>query len=209
MNFKVTKILIWVLSWATLSLIIVYSPIGSPELYIPNKYIIQNQSVNFSSGITNASSVRRIQQYEDPDFAIPTYTPAPKTYTLNVSAGTSKTISQTNYGVTLPANNRTVSNQSSGGGSSGGGFTFMGSHSTAAQQTSVPQSTSISSLSTDLAMSADPGTTRQLATSGALDGGTDPGGDPTGPPIPVGNGFWFLLLLAVGYAGWKMKIWKE
>jgi len=25
-------------------------------------------------------------------------------------------------------------------------------------------------------------------------------GDPTGPPIPVGDGFWVLLLMAGGYA---------
>lgn len=31
-------------------------------------------------------------------------------------------------------------------------------------------------------------------------GGTDPGGDPTGPPIPVGEGWGVLLLLAAGYA---------
>ena len=31
----------------------------------------------------------------------------------------------------------------------------------------------------------------------------DPGGDPTGPPIPVGDGAWIFVLLAVCYIGWK------
>ncbi|HRT00728.1 MAG TPA: hypothetical protein P5312_11880 [Bacteroidales bacterium] len=37
-------------------------------------------------------------------------------------------------------------------------------------------------------------------------GGTDPGGDPVGPPIPVGDGIGFLILLASGYGGIKMKL---
>ncbi|MBP8945067.1 MAG: hypothetical protein KBG25_04080 [Paludibacteraceae bacterium] len=37
-------------------------------------------------------------------------------------------------------------------------------------------------------------------------GGTDPGGDPVGPPIPVGDGIGFLILLALGYGGIKMKL---
>ena len=37
-------------------------------------------------------------------------------------------------------------------------------------------------------------------------GYTNPGDDPTGDPIPVGDGFWVLLVLLVGYAGWKLKI---
>jgi len=31
----------------------------------------------------------------------------------------------------------------------------------------------------------------------------DPGGDPVGPPIPVGDGAWIFVLLAVCYIGWK------
>jgi len=36
-------------------------------------------------------------------------------------------------------------------------------------------------------------------------GYTDPGTDPSGDPVPVGDGFWILLVLLVGYAGWKLK----
>ncbi len=32
-----------------------------------------------------------------------------------------------------------------------------------------------------------------------------PGDEPIGDPIPVGDGFWILLVLLVGYAGWKLK----
>jgi hypothetical protein len=61
-------------------------------------------------------------------------------------------------------------------------------------------------MTSDLTTVQDPTvTTRQGASAGALDGGTDPGGDPTGPPIPVGDGYWLLMLMAAGYAFWKRK----
>ena len=192
------NILIWLLTWAVLFLVIIYSPIGSPDLYRPTNYAVYNQGVNFNGGIANAPTVHTYQQYEEPDLAIPAYTPAPKTYTVNASAGTSGTTGKTSYSVLAPANTRTATTQSSGGVASGGGFSFIGSRNQSAQGTSTPQTVNISSLSTDLAVVQDP-TTRQLATT-TTDGGTDPGGDPTGPPIPVGDGFWVLLLMAGGYA---------
>lgn len=45
---------------------------------------------------------------------------------------------------------------------------------------------------------------RRLAGYAPNSGGPDPGDDPPGPPIPVGNGIGFLILLAVGY-GIKRK----
>jgi len=199
------NILIWLLTWAVLSLVIIYSPIGSPELYRPSNYMVYNQGVNFNGGIANAPTGHSYQQYEEPDLAIPTYTPAPKTYTVNTSAGTSGTTGKTSYSVVAPAN-RTATTQSSGGVGSGGGFTFIGSHNQSAMGTSTPQTVNISSLSTDLSVVQDP-TTRQLASNGTLNGGTDPGGDPTGPPIPVGDGFWVLLVMAGGYAIIKKKFY--
>ena len=51
-------------------------------------------------------------------------------------------------------------------------------------------------------------TARQLASTSVMEGGTDPGDDPTTPPIPVGEGFWIMLFLALLYLGWKTKIWE-
>jgi len=192
------NILIWLLTWAVLFLVIIYSPIGSPELYRPIDYMVYNQSVNFNGGIANAPKVNNYQQNEEPDLTIPTYTSAPKTYTVNASSVTSRTSGQTSYSVLAPANNRTATNQSSGGTFSTGGFTFIASGNKGTQETPAPQTTNISSLSTDLALVQDP--TRQSVGYAGGTGGTDPGGDPAGPPIPVGDGFWVLLLMAGGYA---------
>jgi len=208
MNINGFKLLMWIMSWAILLLIVAYSPIGSPDLYIKSSYGIKNQGVNFSSGIENASQVRRIQQTENPDLAIPVYTPKPKSYAVNMGVKTFKSTSQTSYAVSSPAINRAVTMQSSGGGGVGGGFTFLGSRN-AAQAKITQQMNGITSISTDLAQASEPNTTRQFATADAGGGVSDPGDDPVDPPIPVGDGYGFLIMLTVGYAGLKLRKFKN
>jgi len=196
--------MIWFLTWAVLFVVVIYSPIGSPELYTQNDYDGYYPPVNFSTGIANAPTMHTIQQYEETDLGIPVYTPEQKTYTVNTPVQSRRDNHHTNYAVEAPINNRTTSNQSIGGG--GGGSTFMSSGNKSAQGKSTPV-IGASSFSTDLALAEDPSTTRQLAGNAVLDGGTDPGGDPTGPPIPVGDGFWILVLMAIGYVI-KLRIAK-
>ena len=55
-------LLIWVLSIAALLLAVLYSPLGSPDLYHPRKYFAENQGVNFnvtsiSHGSKDVSSI--------------------------------------------------------------------------------------------------------------------------------------------------------
>ena len=199
MKHNSNKILIWVLSWSVVILLVIYSPIGSPDLYIQNKYVVYNQGVNFSSGIPNTPKVQSYQQYEEPDLNLPTYTPATKTYTVNSSVTAAKIIGNTNYSVSETETNHAVSAQSAGGTATGGGFIFMNSHSDAQNKPTL-QANGITTLSTNLNPTTNSTTTRQLVTEGSGDGGTDPGGDPTGNPIPVGDGFFILLLMAGGYA---------
>jgi hypothetical protein len=198
-----TKILIWLLSWAALLLLVIYSPIGSPELYRHDNYVVYNQSVNFNGAIANAPSSHSYQSDEQADLQIPTYTTPVKAYTVNSSAAATSTTGKTNYSVTSTLSNHVVTTQNTGGASGGSGFLFMSSHSSAQGRPTI-QTNGITTLNTDLASAVNPTSTRQFATEGTTDGGTDPGGDPTGPPIPVGDGFWILLLLAGGYAIEKM-----
>ncbi len=46
-------LLIWVLSWASALLVILYSPIFSPDLYKNRKYCDENQGVNFNKTVIN------------------------------------------------------------------------------------------------------------------------------------------------------------
>ncbi len=191
----------WLLSWAVLALVVIYSPIGSPDLYTGNKYIVYNHGVNFSGGIANAPKVHNYNdQYSTPDLGIPTYTPEQKTYTVNSASGSSKVNNGTNYSVSTAMAGRTGANTSGTGVVSGiAAFGSGGS----SHKNSIDQNTGVGTLtlSNDLTTIQNPTvTTRQGASAGALDGGTDPGGDPTGPPIPVGDGYWILLLMAGVYS---------
>lgn len=202
MKGKQKNIVIWFLTWAVLFVVVIYSPIGSPELYQQNRYDGYYTPVNFSTGIANAPAMHALPQNEETDLGIPVYTPERKTYTVNTAIQSTKDNHHTNYTVSAQTNNRTTSNPGIGGG--GGGSTFMGSGNKSAQGKFTP-TVIVSSFSTDLAAAEDP--TRQLAGNAVLDGGTDPGGDPTGPPIPVGDGFWILLIMAAGYV-MKKRITK-
>ena len=191
--------MMWLLSWAILALVIVYSPIGSPDLYTNNQYIVYNQGVNFNGGIANAPKSHSYGEQNDlPEVGLPTYTPAPKTYTVNSSASSSTvTNNQSSYSVSAPSNIRTSTSGSSAGGAVTGIATFGSGRSS--QNNAIDQNTGVSSLtlSSDLSgLQNTAVTTKQAASQTTLDGGTDPGGDPTGPPIPVGDGYWILMLMA-------------
>lgn len=59
MNKKEKNLLLLLLACACLLVAVLYSPIGSPENYIHNAYFIENQGVNFSGKIQNASRVSK------------------------------------------------------------------------------------------------------------------------------------------------------
>ena len=198
------NILIWLLSWAVLFLVVIYSPIGSPELYRPNNYVVYSQGVSFKGGIANAPTSHSYQQSQEPELAVPINTDTHKSYAVNASAVTLKSASQTSYGVYASSNNAGSVASSQGGGSGGGGVAVgLGSKSSLASSTS--QSVAVSSLSTDLNLAQNP-TSRQSVGYTPNTGGTDPGDDPIGPGLPIGDGFWILLLMAGAYAFWKRMI---
>jgi len=196
------NILIWLLTWAVLFLVVIYSPIGSPELYRQNNYVVYNPGVSFKGGIANAPTSNNYQQSQEPDLAIPITTDTHRSYAVNASAATLKSASQTNYGVSASSSSFVNASQSAGG--SGGGSAAIGLGSKSSLAFSSPQN-EVSSLSTDLTINQT-ATTRQAAGYNPGTGGTDPGDDPLGPGLPVGDGFWILLLMAGAYAFWKRMI---
>ena len=60
----------------------------------------------------------------------------------------------------------------------------------------------VMSVNSDFTASTTGTTVRQGAENGTL-GATDPGDDPGGNPIPVGDGWIFLLVLVSAYTVWK------
>lgn len=69
------------------------------------------------------------------------------------------------------------------------------------------QSAGISAVSVDLSLFSD--STAMQAADSAQKTNSDPGGDPTTEPVPVGEGWIFLLALAAIYIGIKRKLFLK
>ncbi|MFZ4726844.1 MAG: hypothetical protein ACOYMD_15530 [Paludibacter sp.] len=207
MDKRKNKIILWLLTWAGLLLVVVYSPIGSPDLYKPQVYYYQNQGVNFNGAIENAPRVGNISSNDNNDISIPTYTAPRKNYsTYSVDApkrGSSNGIVA--MGGVSGRSSVTKQNNTSGNGGGFGGSSFSSSRKKT--DNNVTSQIGINTFSTDLSLNGD-STTKQSVDYTPGSGATDPGEDPEGPPIPVGDGYWFLSLLAIGYLIWKTKIFR-
>ena len=209
MDNKKKNILIWVLTWAGLLLIVLYSPLGSPELFNQNNYYTLNQSISYNNNgesTVNFPAARRNSNNGGSYQAIniPEYNSSQsKMYSYSVSGSGNSLSSNTSYTTITNSfsSNQTTSN--SGGG--GGGESFYSSAgNNSRNKNTVPQQTGLLSLSTDLSSLTNNSSNKQLAGT-ATNGSSDPGGDPTGDPIPIGDGEIILLFLAIGYVGWKIR----
>jgi hypothetical protein len=201
--------MVWILIWAGLLVLVLYSPVGSPDLYSSANYTAGNQSVTFKNGeILNAPNVNYGAENNYNELNVPDYNSERRTnYAVNNYSATAKNSPSmyTNYSVQTSSYQNT---QISSGNNGIGGGTFISSNRSSnnnAGASSTGFNNGIATLSTDL-NSDNNSITRQGASAGGPNTNwTDPGGDPTGPPIPVGDGWVFLLLLAAGYGIIKKK----
>ena len=196
----------WILVWAGLLIVVLYSPVGSPDLYTSPNYYAGNQSVMFKDGvIPNASKIKSSQEYNDnvpdlPDiseslhsnYAAGNYSSAPVSSSQGYSYDGGQTQSYQNM-------------NSSGGGGGGGSFVVSGRSRSSAASSGFSMTSGITTLSVTSNINAS--TPKQSVTNYTTDtGGTDPGGDPTGDPIPVGDGGGILVLLGLFYAAFKKRL---
>ena len=195
MKNKKRNTIIWLLTWAVLFLVVAYSPIGRPDLYVGTSYYINNQGVNFKEGIANAPKGMAYATEEE-DSEIEDYAPVSE-YNADYGSNSSEYSPQnTNSG---DANYSRESGSNKGSGQSGfmvlSGNTSKGS----AQGRATAQSNDASSLSSDLTLTSSASTDRQAAKPDKKDGGNDPGRHHPNP-VPIGDGFWVLLLIASAFA---------
>ena len=205
---NIKKKLFWILVWAGLFIVVLYSPVGSPDLYTSRYYYFEYQSVAFKDGIIpNASKIKSTQEYNDdvpelPDiseyqhanYTVGNYNSAPVSTSQGSYYGGVQTQSYQN-------------NNSSGGGFGGGSFIASGRarSSTASSGFSMTRGITTMSLTSNLNAS----TPKQSVTySTTDDGGTDPGGDPNGNPIPVGDGWGLFIMFGACYAVYKRFLQK-
>lgn len=200
MDKRRNNILIWLITWASLLLLVLYSPVGSPDLYKQNSYYYtSSQGVVFDGEeIPNSTNYRSIGKGNN-DVSIPAYSEANKNIpSYSVNGADSESKNGNNLGP-ISTNNQSVkiSKGSTGGDGGFSGATGFGKGSNGSS-TNL-QNNGLISMSTDLSLLADNNITRQ---GGGLDnpiGTSDPGGDPTGPVIPIPDGWGFLLALAAVY----------
>lgn len=216
MSDRQKNILVWVLTWAGLLLAVLYSPIGSPELYTSFDYHVTNQNVNFNGGyIENGQNVNFESGNNYNELNVPDYNSAENSSKL--SSGNYNYAANSNYNIyangTSYASSESQSYQNMKNGLSGsnisGGSVFISnnssSHGNSASSAMTMNNGGITTLSaptTNLASNTkkagDPYTPNQ--------GGQNPGGDPDPQTrIPVPDGCAFLLLVAASYGIIKKK----
>ena len=201
MKNKKRNTIIWLLTWAVLFLVVAYSPIGRPDLYVGTTYYISNQGVNFKGGIANAPKAVAYSTEEN-ESEITDYAPA-TSYNAGDAGNTSEYSPQNTNSSSANYSRATGSNQGSGQS----GFIALSGNASkgSAQGTATAQSNDVSSLSSDLALTSSASTDRQAAAPNQPNGGRDPGGKKPKDPIPVGDGMWFLIIMAGGYVFWRKQ----
>lgn len=191
-----------VLSWAGLLVGVLYSPIGSPELYAPMQFSIVN-GVDFANKeISNAPNFSvNISQSSSPTINIPANETTDKNsgkYSVYNSISTSEEGSSM-----MGGGMATTSRAGNGAGANSTGFWGSTFKRRSSKSTEVGQSNGVISMSTDLSMLDDNNYNNQTVGYAPGAGATDPGDEPIGNPIPVGDGLPFLLVLGVIYIIWK------
>lgn len=219
--------------FSALLLALLYSPWGSPDLYNNNTYFVENQGVYFQGKIANASSIANTNEgYSQSEGVFPEYKKVQTSYPayngssklLSQSAG----IAGSGYAV---YGNKKKSGDS-GSSNSSFGLSGGGMH-TAFASRKQGNNVQLSSISIDLSAIKDlfgalskkeSGSYLQATLQGFESLTTDisfsevsmslenespiqkssPGDDGVyGEPIPIGEGWIFLIVLVALYAIWK------
>ena len=201
MKNKKRNTIIWLMTWAVLFLVVAYSPIGRPDLYVGTGYYISNQGVNFKEGIANAPKGTAYATLED-ESDMPDYTPTTDNNVDNSGNASEYSPQNTNNGA---ANYSRASGSNQGSGQNGS-IILAGNSSKSAQGTAT-QSNDVSSLSSDLTLTSSASTDRQAVKPPKIDGGKDPGRHHPNP-VPIGDGEWILILMVSGYIICKKHLCK-
>jgi hypothetical protein len=191
--------IIWLMTWAVLFLVVAYSPIGRPDLYVGTSYYISNQGVNFKEGIANAPKGTAYATDED-ESDILDYAPTTDNIVDN-SGNVSEYSPQNTSNGAANYSRASGANQSS---SQSGSIILAGNSSKgSAQGTATAQSNDVSSLSSELTLTSSASIDRQAAAPNKPNGGRDPGGKKPKNTIPVGDGIWLLFIMAGSYTLWR------
>lgn len=227
MNDKERKLLIWVMLGAGVILALLYSPIGSPENYVSDGYMNGANGVDFRGQFQNvryASSLNS-QPSMSPTIGLTTSSPqsAGALDNNNISVVNIDTRNPENPAQSKPSIQYKVGQQENSEISNNASYSVQISDNPFSNQSQgnsgaigIAEPTSVfvknnsknnnRSVNPDfIAVNLDLTVFSDLNRQGlgpGLNNITDPGEDPTGPPIPVPDGLWFLLTMALSYVLW-------
>lgn len=195
------------MTWAGLLVAVLYSPVGSPDLYVSVNYNTKNQGIAFTSAaIQNAPTINSSGGRSSQGITIQSYESGTQTgggYSVATGSSSSRQMTGSFGGSTTLGTSSKGSGSMGGGGMSGLSMSGKGSGSGTSSQAGgvMSMSSNFSNQSSDNNITKQGAGTFIYTTAGL--GATDPGDDPSGSTIPVGDGWIFLLILASGYTVWK------
>jgi hypothetical protein len=204
MNKSENTLLIWVLSWASLLLALLYSPLGSPDLYHPKKYFTDYQGVNFNK-ITIANVPKDVTRNSDAENEIgitSTNITHKKNYNYSVNASSKSFLTNSGAMHVQNVSNKTIQHIANGGANSGGGGPQgnsgrnMTGNSGIASLSAPGLNTNPFTQNNEISPSiANDSTTTQASQYSQQKAGADTGAE----PIPSGDGWTFLIILVSIY----------
>jgi len=205
---KQKNIMVWIIVWAGLLVAVLYSPIGSPDLYSSRNYYVDNRTITTGNTvIQNAPKGTSTSENTDNGLDIPDVSTMPKTtYAVNSYHAAHSMSQGSAYSVQNQSYQNGNSSGSNGQGTEGGTFISHGrSSANSAGSSAIVMTNGITTMSVTNDLSTN--TVKQSASAGGGGrGGTDPGGDPTGSAIPVGDGWELLVLFGCCYAAYKKRL---
>ncbi|MFT3752661.1 MAG: hypothetical protein QM800_07225 [Paludibacter sp.] len=208
MDKKRKNILVWALAWAGLLVAVLYSPVGSPGMYVSTRNVVYRQGSAFDgvrisdvpalkATVTNTSGAMGSQAYSGGTNSQNAYSVSENAFDSKPNSGNLAGLGR--YSVSGNQNER----EKTGGIAGSSVMLFAAAKGRGSNNNAVAQNTGVVSINTDMTMLDNYSNNKQSVGPGG-DGGADPGGDPTGPVIPVGDGWVFLMILVSGYSAWKM-----
>ena len=202
--------MVWIIIWAGLLVAVLYSPIGSPDLYSSQNYYVENRNITTDNVvIQNAPKVNSASENSDNGLDIPDISSMSRpTYTVSNNQSANSGSQGSSYGVQSQSYQNDNTSGSTGQSQEGSSFISSGKSSSRnnAGSSAIVMTNGITTLSltNDLSSISTKQSTPTPYRGGS--GGTDPGGDPTAPPIPVGDGWGLLVMFGLCYVAFKKRL---
>jgi len=205
---KKEKIIAIIFTWASLFMVVFYSPIVSPDLYSTNDDFVISQSVDFQNGkIENAPRICR--NYTNNSQSSPFETnDSEKSYFHNIV--TPSGLNDTKQESTDGSMSYPIGNYQNRGTISAIDEVYIRNSATwmSSKKSVLAENNEPVSIAGTQTLFGDVKNDRQKIDYSPNSAASDPGDAPIGNPIPVGDGWLYMLFLALGYAIWKRLVPK-